>query len=447
MMEQKRCSGIIPEGGKKRFMKHPCSAFRRTPDRRTLNYICTMLLMFFGFILSSCGDKPERAVLWTDRPEFAFYAEFFNASQSLYKVEVLYYESPAQRLTETNEYPDIVASGWLGSASTRALFRPLDNLLKEGLDVSSFYSRLLSLGSIDGKQYLLPVSFNIPAMVFSRDLIQPLSNPFIIEMEEIKELSAAYNISANNIYTRMGFSVSSNDDFLYIAANLFGASFREASPLAWNSNALENAITWIQTWISEANTSIQMEDDFAYKYFYDPPDRLVTSGRVLFIYMDSSGFFTLPEEKQSNLDFRWLAVNEMIPLHELSIYYGIHRRTKSVKAAEAFTLWFFSEDTQRLLLEEGKHRRLNETLFGIGGGFSAMRTVTEQVFPLFYHGLLGRMPPENYLSPGNILPRNWMSLKERAILPYLRELVRYPDRDEIRSLERRITEWSRLNRL
>ena len=434
-------------------MKTPVFCFR----------ISRFFPVFLGFVcLFSCSSKGSGvAILWTDSPEFAFYAEYFNASQDRYKVEVHYYESPAQKLTEpgnqrretggsrdiNGEFPDIVAAGWLKSSSTRALFKPLDNIFsKNGLDHSSFYPRLLSLGSIDGRQALLPVSFNVPAMIFARDFGQSSSNPFTIEMEEIRERSKDYNIEANGVYTRMGFSLSSNDEFLFVAATLFGASFREASPIAWESQALEQSVTWIQQWIAEANASTQAEDDFAFKYFYDPPDKLVNSGRILYSYMNSSKFFTLPEERRANLDFRWVAAKEMIPLDEYSVYYGILKKTKAAKAADAFTLWFFSADTQRQLLEAAKSKRLLETSFGIAGGFSAMKTVTEQIFPHFYPDLLGHVPPESFLSPANILPRNWMVLKERVILPYLRERIRHSSRDEVRPLERRISDWSRLNR-
>ena len=408
--------------------------------------------VFFGVMiiasLSSCSPGgSNRAILWTDRPEFAFYAEYFNAEQHKYKIEVRYFESPAQKLSENKDYPDIVAASWLKSASTRASFKPLDSIFsKDGLDRSSFYPSLLSLGVIDNRQYLLPVSFNIPAIIFARNFSQSLPDPFTIKLEEIRELGKTYNVVTNGVYTRMGFSPLSSDEFIFIAATLLGAAFREASPIAWDSQALETSITRIQEWNAEANTSIQAEDDFAFKYFYDPPDRLVNSGRVLFFYMDSSRFFTLPEERRSNLDFRWIAEKETIPLDEWSVYYGIHKKSKSVEAAEAFTMWFFKAETQKLLLDAGKNKRLNETSFGIAGGFSAMQTVTEQIFPQFYPGLLGHMPPESYLSPANILPRNWMTIKERVILPYLRERVRHSSRDEVRPLERRITDWYRLNR-
>jgi ABC-type glycerol-3-phosphate transport system substrate-binding protein len=418
------------------------------------------MVLAFCVILGSCGSwRSDTAVLWTDRPEFAFYAEQFNASQDAgqnagqnrYKIEALYFESPAQMLTEGGEYPDIAVAGWLKSASTRALFSPLDRVFndkdgKDGISKNAFYPRLLSLGRIDGKQYLLPVAFNIPAIVFAGEHGQSMSNPFTIDMEEIMEKGKAYNAETNGVYTRMGFSPSWNDEFLFITAALFNTGFRESSPIAWDPLALEKAMTWIQSWIAEANTSIQAEDDFAFKYLYEPPAKLVSSGRILFTYMDSSRFFTLSQERRSALGFRWIAEKEIIPLDERTIYFGIHKKAKARKAALAFAAWFFQTDTQRLLLESGKNKRLNETSFGISGGFSSMRTVTEQIFPQFYPSLLGHMPPESFLSPPNILPRNWMVIKERVILPYLRERIRHSSREEIRSLERRITDWYRLNR-
>jgi ABC-type glycerol-3-phosphate transport system substrate-binding protein len=405
-----------------------------------------LLTVLFGF--GSCGNSGSKAaVLWTDRPEFGVYAEQFNAYQDKYKVEAHYFESPAQKLTDGNENPDIVAASWLKSASTRALFLPLDSLFsREAISQSAFYPRLLALGNIEGKQYLLPVAFNIPAMVFARDYNQPLSNPFTIDMEEIKNRGKDFNAETNGVYTRMGFSPSWSDEFLFITATLFNTGFRESSPLDWDPQALERALTWVRQWISEANTSIQAEDDFSFKYLYDPPAKLVSSGRILFTYMDSSEFFTLAEERRANLDFRWLAEKNVIPLDEWNVYYGIHKKAKAKKAAAAFTEWFFQAGTQRKLLEAAKSKRLLENSFGIGGGFSAMRTVTEQIYPHFYPGLLGHMPPESSLSPPNILPRNWMVLKERVILPYLHDKIRNTGKEDIRPLERRVTDWHRLNR-
>jgi ABC-type glycerol-3-phosphate transport system substrate-binding protein len=405
--------------------------------------------LFPVFVLGSCAFRSSPvAVLWTDRPEFALYAEYFNASQKPYTIETRYVESPSQKLTENGtSRPDLVAGSWLKSVSTRSLFRPLDDLFeKDRVSRDSFYQRLLDLGNIDGKQYLLPVAFNIPALIFARDRADELSNPFTLTLEEIKTLGKAFNLENGGVYSRMGFSPAWDDDFLFVSAALFGASFREDSPLEWDNDALERALSYIESWIGESNTGIQAEDDFAFKYFYDPPSKLVVNGRIRFFYMASADLFTLPQERSANLDFRWITGEETIPLSEDMVYLGICRQTKAQKAAEAFAQWFFQADTQRLFLEEAKDKRLNETRFGIANGFSALRTVTEEVFPQFYPSLLGHMPPGSFLSPPNILPRNWTAMKEQVILPYLHDRIRSGNRGEIRSLDRRLGDWTRLNR-
>jgi ABC-type glycerol-3-phosphate transport system substrate-binding protein len=410
---------------------------------------CLFLILPGIFLGTSCSlREPLAAVLWTDRPEFVIYGELFNSAQEQYKVETRYFPSPAQKLTQPgDEYPDIVVGNWLKSASTRTLFKPLDSLFKKGsISKEAFYPRLLALGNIEEKQYLLPVAFNLPVLVFEEEKGSLLSSPFTVSLEEIKELGKNYNLERNGVYSRMGFSPAWNDEFLFITATLFNTSFREGVPLAWDPLALERAMTFISDWIGEANTSIQAEDDFAFKYFYDPPTKLVLSERILFTYMGSSDFFTIPEERRTHLDFRWIAGNNTIPLSEETLYYGIYKNGKAQKASEAFTQWFFQVETQRRLLETGKQMRMNETLFGIGSGFSAMQSVTEQIFPRFYPKLLGHMPPADFLSPPNILPRNWMTIKERVILPYMRDRIRHNGSETMRYLDERLTEWSRINR-
>jgi len=309
------------------------------------------------------------------------------------------------------------------------------------------------MGNIDDKQYLLPVSFNAPMVVFERGLEERLSNQFTIGFEELKTLGRNYNTILRGAYTRMGFSPSWDANFLFNLASLYDTSFGVIAyspggiePVTWDTDALDRAMQFAYEWAREANSGIQAVDDFTYKYFHTPPAILVLSKRILFTCMDSSSFFTLAEEQQHNLDFRWLAENDTIPLVENTVYFGLAKRGKAPKAAEAFMRWFFDMDTQRSLLERSRQYRLFEISFGIGGGFSAMRPVMEQVFPQFYQGLLGHMPPGEFLSPANTLPGNWMALRERVIFPYLLERARQPDSEGLFPLERRIADWQRVNR-
>ncbi|MDR2070103.1 MAG: extracellular solute-binding protein [Treponema sp.] len=417
---------------------------------------CRLILVFCLLQFSSCGflkaplawiKEPATAILWTDRPEFALYAENFNTSQDRYKIEVRYFESLAQQLTDTTEYPDIAVGSWLKSASTRTLFRPLDTIFKnEDIDPGAFYSQLLALGRIEDKHYLFPVSFNIPALVFSRENSQLLSDLFVTDLEEIKSLGKEYNLKTNGAFSRMGFSPSWNREFLFIAATLFNTSFQEASPLTWDSQALEQAIVYIREWIQEVNAGIDAEDDFVFKYFYEPPQKLAITGRILFAYMNSSEFFTLSPEQRSSLNFRWIAGHDSIPLLEDATYLGVCKAGKAKKASTAFTQWFFQEETQRGFLEKSKANRLNETIFGIANGFSAIKAVTEQIFPQYYPSLLGHVPPETFLTPPNILPGNWTALKNRVILPYLYDRIRSPSPEGSRTLERSLSDWFRSSR-
>ena len=411
------------------------------------------IFLLFSTLFFSCrADESNRLIIWTDRPEFAFYVEYFNSGQDLYKAEVRYFEFPSRQLSESGDQPDIVIAGWLNSASVRNFFRPLDEFFEiHGLESSSFYSSLLSLGRFGDRQLLIPVSFNLPSIVFSRDLVNVSANPFIMELDEIMAGAKAFNVMSSGSYTALGFSPLFNNEFLYIVSLLYGAEYNElfpavqSSPISWNAHALESSLSWFENWFDNGIDGIRMEDDFVLRYFVNQPDRLINTGRILYTYMDSSGFFTLPEERRMNLNFRWIGNNEIIPISDSGVFFGIHRRTQSGRAAEAFTIWFFSEETQRNLLEVSRDKRLNEMYFGVAGGFSAMRTVTEQIFPQFYPALLGHTAPEVFLSSTGILPRNWTAIKDRVIIPYLNDRIRNAD-SEIRSLDSRINDWYRLNR-
>jgi ABC-type glycerol-3-phosphate transport system substrate-binding protein len=403
------------------------------------------LFFLLTAILISCNDN-KTAYIWTDRPEMALYGEFFNTVQNQYKVSIRYIEFPTASLGRSNS-PDLIVASYLKNSSTENNFKSLNNLLgAKRIPVNIFYPRLLTAGRVERNQYLLPVSFNIPALIFSKDREYLLSNQFTINFDEIKKLSRDFNVESRGTYTHMGFSPIWSNSFLLTAAALTGTVFREANPLAWDSAALERSMNFINDWTNEINTSSQAEEDFTFKYFFEPPERLIKSGRILFFYMESSELFLLSEESKNALDFRWIMEQNRIPITEDSVYMGIPRWAKSRQAARAFILWFYNIENQRLLLEYSRTNRINENIFGICGGFSALSAVTEQVYPLFYPELLGRMPPSEHFVQPNIPPGNWVAIKERVVLPYLHDRARGGNAERVIPLERRLNDWIRLNR-
>jgi len=417
-----------------------------------------VFLFALAVMFISCSDI-DTIEIWTNRPEVALYGEFFNNTQTQYKVSVKYTEFPINEISRANS-PDIIIASWLKNSSTQTYFKNINNIFgAKKLSRNIFYPRLLAAGRIeDRNQYLLPVSFNVPALIFSKERENELSNQFTVSFNEIKEISRKYNIESGGSYTRMGFSPLWNSRFLLAAAVLQGASFREdeppqgaarvssRNPLVWDSSALEQTISFINNWTNEINTSSQMDEDFTFKYFFESHERLIQSGRIFFSYTESSELFLLSEEVKPLLDFRWIMEQNMIPITEDMIMLGIPKWAKSQTAARAFVMWFFNVETQRLLLDYFKSNRIHENIFGICGGFSALNSVTEQVYPIFYPELLGRMPPSEYFMELNIIPANWAAIKDRVILPYLSERARGESDNEIYPLERRVNDWVRLNR-
>jgi hypothetical protein len=402
-------------------------------------------LLISAVFLISCNHN-KTAQIWTDRSEFALYGELFNAAQNQYKVSVKYVEFPVMELGKQNR-PDIIVASWIKNASTNSHFKSLDGLFgTKKLTRSNFYPKILSVGRIDRSQSLLPVSFNIPALIFAKNKGQSLSNQFTIDFDEIKKLSKEYNTMNRGVYTRIGFSPLWNEDFLLSTAGLFGASFREAHPLTWDAAALEKSMAFINNWTNEINSGAQTEDDFTFRYFFEPQEKLIQSGRILFSYIESNDLFLLSEESKNQLDFRWVMEQNKITVAEDLVYLGMPKWVQPKKAAKEFIIWFFSVENQRRILDYSRANRINENIFGICGGFSALSPVTEQIYPLFYPELLGRMPPSEYFTNTNILPVNWLTLKERAVMPYIKERARKENAEEAYSLERRLADWMRMNR-
>lgn len=405
-----------------------------------------VVLMAASVLLLAVSNRSAGITrIWTDKPEFITYAEQFNASQNTHRVVIEYRQNPAEALIAAKSMPDIVIGPWLKGERSRTKLIPVDYLFNElSISAKLFYRPLLDLGNIQGHQYLLPVSFNLPAIIFSPENQSFIRDDFTISLDAIRETATEFNTQKNGIYTRMGFSPRWNSEFLYLTARLFDARFEEGSPLfIWQQHALDSALTYLRTWTVESNTSTRAEDDFQFKYLYDPPYKLVTGGRSLFSYMNSEDLFILPPDKLQNIDFRWIRKDNSTPITENITYLGICKKSKNLESAEAFLVWFFSEKTQKELLERSRTMGVMDHSFGIAGGFSSLKPVNEKVFPLFYPSLFGHLPPAEMLTVPRILPNAWLTYKKDIVIPWLQEATAAPE-DRIKSvpsLESRISGW------
>ena len=408
-----------------------------------------ILITFVGFLSFSCDTSYKNPiVIWTNKSEFASYVELFNASQDDYKAIVVYKESPAESFPVAKDEtpPDLVIGPWLKNQTVRKNFIPLDYLLKNvQMQEKIFYPQLLEVGNINDSQYLLPVSFNIPAIIFSKQNKDLIKDNYLLSLDEIKEISATFNKkNKSKIFTSMGFAPRWNSDFLYTVAKMQGCNFQEQGRLfSWDKTNIENTINYLKDWTITNNESTSSEDDFSFKYLYMPGYKLVSTEHCLFSYTTSDKLFSIPEEKLSDIDFRWVHFDNKIPVEDDIISLGLYRKARNIEAAEAFIIWLMKEDSQRAILERNKNMKLNTSTFGIAGGFSAIKSVNERVFTQFNSKLMGNLPIAEYLQTPNILPPHWDKIKERVIIPYLLEATNTETQVTEQVLLDKISEWNK----
>lgn len=401
-------------------------------------------------LFSLCGCKNNQvkpAIIWTDRPEIASYVELFNATHDEAKAIVIYKKEPSRSLppARDEQIPDIVIGPWLKNSKTRKYFTPLDYLIADhSIDPSLFYTSLYEYGIMNDKQYLLPVSFNLPMIVYNSKNEEAVPDQKVLTLTEIKDTAAGFNSkNKKDAFTVMGFAPSWDGGFLYLVSKLYGADYMEkGTSFLCNTDAMNRTVSFIRDWTSECNTDTSTEQNFQFKYLYMAKYKQLATDHCLFAYMPSDEYFDIPQN-QAGLSFKWIRENDNIPVEDNMLMLGLYKNTKNTKSAEAFISWLMNESTQGSLLQRTDKMKLNSFSFGIAGGFSSLKNVNKAVYPKYYIQLLGNFPKETEIVTSHILPYRWPSLKENVIIPFLTESSNTSATEESKSLDDRISDWSK----
>ena len=402
------------------WLKTKLTVFKKI--KRAGAIVAAVLVSTFQFV--SCTKNASTIIIWTDRQELASYTELFNLTHKNMKAVAIYKESPIASLPPEKDeiQPDLIIGSWLKSSKTRKFFSPVGYLFdEEKLSKDDFYSQMLDYGILNNKQYLIPLSFNLPMMVFTEQNESLVENDHTLTPETVMIAGAKFNAQKDDTYTAIGYAPSWDMDFLYEATKIFGASYQEKGlAFSLNEAALNSTVDFMRQWTFNFNTSTATETDFQFKYLYMPKFKQVASGRTAFVFMTSDEFFTLSNEQALGLTFRWLVSNEDKAMVEDSLVtMGIFHNAHNKKGAETFIQWISNEATQTDLITRRETMNLDTVTFGIAGGFSALKQVNANVFPAHYRELLGNLPGEQSLELPLILPYRWPVLKEKVLDTYL----------------------------
>ncbi len=378
----------------------------------------TALLIIAVLILSGCSMFTKKTfVIWTDKPEVISYIENFNTSQKLIKAELVYKKNPALELSRTKVFPDLVISSYLNSNRIIDNFSRIDSLFgKDRIDSTVFYKDILEKGKKNNKQFLIPVSFNLPLIMFRKGEVSYNISNFVLTEQNLIDISEDFNSQNSNL---IAFSPRWSREFLCYIAMLYGASFRETESgrLGWDNENIENSLTFVRNFIENTNGGHERDIAFEDKYLYKPAENLLTEGRIFFAYTNLRDFYGISQKKRVNLNFRWPVKENLIMASEDIIFTGIPKHAENKAGAKIFLDWFFRHETQSALMESAKKKRTRS--FGICMGFSSIKSVNEQIFPKFYPLLVGHIPPEEILNFPSPLPLEWVNIKKEVLLDWL----------------------------
>ncbi len=381
------------------------------------------LVAALSFLFFSCAKKQDRLVLWTNNVDFVSYAELFNASQDKIRIVPYYYDAPVNKLLLANKAarPDILAGSFLQAGMEKKLFANLNSLFNKSLKKDDFYEPLLTACSQSEKQYLIPVSYNLPALVFYSGNYESLLGASMLSFDSIKEISKKYNAKNRaGVYTSMGFGPLWSNDFLYLIFKDKGVFFKtDPQTITYTENMFEKSVEYVLDWVNEINEGVKNEEDFAFKYLYMPFYNQVKNGRCLFSFASSRDILSLSNDEIRDLDFRWICNDGKIQIEDDFVSAGIYSKSKRKADAKKFLIWLLNEKSQRKILERKFKMNLETDSFGIAGGFSSLKNSTEKIFPLYYRVMISNTPVAERLSAPQVFPANWERIKKQVVEPYI----------------------------
>lgn len=409
-------------------------------------HICLKCLLAFLSILfiEGCSkNNSEVLILWTDNVEFASYAELFNSSQNDVKVAAVYKSDIISSLPVEKGHtnPDICAGSYLSSGISKHYFKRLNGIFSDKLKPTAFYPGLLNFGKKGGSQYLLPVNFNLGAMVYDINNSDYVSGTDTINFDQIKESSSKFNLkNKENIYSKMGFAPQWNPDFLYeiITANNISFAYQNET-IKFNIPQFEATLDYIKTWTNEINTSFVDEKDFSFKYLYTPYNKQVLQQKSLLAYATSDSLLSLSEEQLDKMDFKWLSVNSKLTALENATMIGIYKKSKNKAACKKFIQWFMTKEAQEMMLKRKIDMNLDTNTFGIANGFSSLIEVNEHVFPIYYKCLLAKIPLSTQIKEPHVYPSDWKTIKNDVLYPFV--ITNLEGKNEISDFAKNYAEW------
>ena len=384
-------------------------------------------------LLSCAAVAPDPLVVWSNVTDVAYAVERYNLEDDR-PVHFRFVPDLAQALTQERSDADVVIGRWINTPIVnRLIMPPSDYLPRQKGRLDPPFLTALAFG--DGSSPWLPLSYNIPTLVFAVRQIH-VDQPFALSFATLSEsvrwtnrekgseppVFAPYadNTGLYAVYRSLGFAVTVDTG---------------GSPV-WSSSVLSDAVESVRTWQLQEFGSAEDEGRYIARYLYDPPFRQIDNGRVGFFYGSSQSVFNWSFLGDRSYDFRWLARDDRrLVVNENVVYGGILSDTTQKDRAVQFLSWLTTPAVQ-VDLTAGKIAAGIDT-FGFLEGFSTIPDVNTELSQEVYPRLRGRVPSPGILVVPGMLPRYWNEAVDQVVAPFLASPGRAED------LSSRLDRWYR----
>ena len=368
-------------------------------------------------LLVSCDQAANRvSTLWTNVPEMASYVELFNASQREWQILVEYQEDPVPLLLTPGRKADLIIARNLTSKAIKNLMVPLDFVFDGGKPAkASFYKRSLDAGYEGEKLKLLPLSFDLPILIFSRAALPDLPG-FSLDLDTLKGLGSEFTSTQEpKARKRMGFSPRWQF-FGLTVLQLRGGGFQEGfqETLSWDSAKLAAGLDLLRTWPGPEWDEVT---SFQQIYLQTDPTLPLVSGRILFYPSTLATFLSRPWNERRQLDFRFIEQGGRVATADDTVWAGIPSSSLTRGAGERFLSWFFQGETQKLLITQA--RAEDDRAFGLARGLSTLADSNTATLAAVYPEMAGRLPGIDQVAFWEALPTDWAALKTGVLRPWL----------------------------
>jgi len=383
-----------------------------------------MCIIFF-----SCNQENEDIlILLSNSPEVIPLAEFYNSRQEDKKIMV-YYE-PYITLDELDQYnADMIIARDINNTQYRAKLQEM-NWNKQELD--TLYSSLIFRDENSTALKLLPLSFDIPVMLYKDKNFTDEELPFMIDSATIETLSSIEIEEAG--FTHIPFSPLWNPSYLRYLLHLQGEDFNKQGDFAYDSSRMSSFLEQQSTWL-EANID-SAGDAFSEKYRYIPDIRLLQQERIDFVCSSLVEYLSLQESIRQDLQFSYLSLYGRIRPNN-TVFAGINSSNKKQKEA-IMTIYteILSSDFQKEYMNWKKSLKID--YFGFLNGFSSNKEINQLFLPEYYRELESRVFQEEQLLPVLETPSYWSAICGPVVEIWLKE---YLNGIQATSLEDFYKEW------